>query len=162
MKKAFNFLLFLSFIFSSSNLLSQTNAYDVVRGSWEVSGSRDVKTFGDDGIEFKKLEAKCYLKSTWTFATDSTGYITVKKSSKCGDPAQMNFSYKLFESPGYGGPIYKMDIRFEDGTPEKLSLIPEKGNKEMKIGYHDPLRRNRAVNGTNEGVWIYFSTKKNK
>lgn len=162
MRKALYYLFFFSLIFSSTNLLSQANAYDVIRGSWEVSGSRDVKIFGEDGIQFNKLDAKCYLKSTWTFSTDSTGYISVRKSSKCGESVQTNFTYKLFETAGYGGPIYKMDILLEDATPEKLSLIPEKGNQEMKIGYHDPLRGSRAVNGTKEGVWIYFSTKKNK
>lgn len=161
MKKTLNYIFAFCLIFSSTNLFSQTNAYDVVKGTWEVTGSRDLKTFGKDGIEFNKLEAKCYLKSSWVFATDTSGFISTRKSA-CGEPVKFNFTYKLFESPGYGGLIYKMDIRFEDGSLEKLSLLPEKGNKEMKIGYHDPLKGSRAANGGNEGVWIYFDTKKNK
>ena len=136
---------------------AQRISFDMLKGSWDVTGSRDLKIFGDKKLEFNSVNSHCYLKSTWTFDSDSTGYITIKKSDKCPEAQTAKFTYQLFESPGYGGPMYKMDVRFDNGVSDKLSLVTEDGQKKLKIGYNQAIVPSMA---TDNRVWIYFSMKK--
>lgn len=144
-------------LFLSLHSSAQKITFDMLKGDWEVNGSRDLKIFSEHKLQFNSLDARCYLKSTWTFDSDSTGFITVKPSDKCATTPPAKFSYQLFESPGYGGPVYKMDVRFENGTTDKLALQTEDGVKKLKMGYNQALVESSA---TDNRVWIYFSFKK--
>ena len=150
-------LLYVFLLILSTPLFAQRITFDMLKGNWDVNGSRDLKIFGDRKLQFNSVNSHCYLKSTWTFDSDSTGYITIKKSDKCPEPQQSKFKFRLFESPGYGGPMYKMDVQFDNGTTDKLSLIPEDGQKKLKIGYNQAIVESTA---TDNRVWIYFSMKK--
>ena len=138
-------------------LQAQKITFDMLKGDWEVTGSRDLKIFGENKLQFNSVNSHCYLKSTWTFDSDSTGFITVKSSDKCPQPQTAPFKFQLFESPGYGGPMYKMDVHFSNGTSDKLALATEDGQKKLKIGYNQAIVESTA---TDNRVWIYFSMKK--
>lgn len=158
MKKPSNLCLCMAIVlFLCSNVHAQRISFEMLKGNWEVTGSRDLKIFSGNKLHFNSVNAHCYLKSTWTFDSDSTGFITVKSSDKCPAPQTAKFKFKLFESPGYGGPQYKMDVQFDNGTSDKLALQTDDGEKKLKIGYYQTLVESMA---TENRVWIYFSLKK--
>lgn len=157
MKKHFRCFLAVLMLFFTGHLHAQLINFEMLKGNWEVNGSRDLKIFGDKKLAFNSVNSHCYLKSTWTFDSDSTGFIAVKSSDKCPTPQTAKFKFKLFESPGYGGPMYKMEVQFDNGTSDKLSLVPEDDGKKLKIGYNQAIVESMA---TDNRVWIYFSMKK--
>lgn len=130
--------------------------FEILKGTWKAKDTRDFKIFGDKKLEFLSIDAHCYIKSEWTFDSDSTGYIVIKQSDKCAANT-LKFSYQLMESPGYGGPTYKMLARFENGTTETLALTSADGEKEMKLGYNQPFVHGRDVD---RSVWIFYALKK--
>jgi hypothetical protein len=143
------------FLFGSIN--AQTITFDMLKGNWVVNGSRDLKIFSANKLRFNNIDSHCYLRSVWTFDSDTTGSITIKSSDRCPDPQTSKFTYQLFECAGYGAPIYKMDVHFENGTVEKLALSAKGGQKKLEIGYNQAIVESMA---TDDRVWIYFSMKK--
>ena len=129
----------------------------MLKGSWDVKDSRDLKIFKENKLHFNGVDAHCYLKSSWTFDSDSTGYIVIKSTDKCPDTQPAKFKYQMLESPGYGVPNYYINVVFENGYKDKLSLISEDGDKKLKIGYNQALVESMA---TDNRVWIYFSLRK--
>lgn len=158
MKLTVKLLLLPAFLFLfTATSFAQKISFAMLKGTWEVKDSRDLRIFKENKLHFNSVDAHCYLKSSWTFDSDSTGYITIKKSDPCPEPQTAKFKFQLFESPGYGGPMYKMGVTFENGYTDKLSLITEDGEKKLKIGYNQALVESTA---TDNRVWIYFSLKK--
>jgi hypothetical protein len=138
------FLLFFLFAFFSKISFSQKAfgydipkkiGYELLRGSWVAKESRDLKTFKSDNLSFNGLNAECYLQSTWTFETDSTGIILVPKSKLCAQPTTFKFKYSLLESQTGFGPSYKLDVVFDNGLREFLYLGSWDGKSKLKMGY---------------------------
>ncbi len=138
------FLLFFLFAFISKSSFSQKAfGYDIpkkighelLRGSWVAKESRDLKIFKSSNLSFNGLPADCYLKSTWTFDTDSTGNILVPKSKLCQEPTTFKFKYYLLESQTGYGPSYKLDVSFDNGLRELLYLGSWDGKDKLKMGY---------------------------
>lgn len=143
--------------FLPCRLHAQQISFEMLKGNWDVTGSRDLKIFSNNKLQFNSVDAHCYLKSTWTFDSDSTGFIAVNSSEKCPAPQTAKFRFTLFETAGYGGPMYKMDVQFNNGSSYKLALQTDDGKKKLKIGYNQALVESMA---TDNRVWIYFSMKK--
>ena len=109
--------------------------YDLLKGSWVAKESRDLKIFKEDHLNFKCLDAACYLKSVWTFETDSTGNIVVPESKICPQSTTFKFKYSLLESQTGYGPSYKLDVTFDNGVRELLYLGGWDGKKKIVMGY---------------------------
>ena len=153
------FLLFFLFAFFSKSSFSQKAfgyeipkkiGYELLRGSWVAKESRDLKIFKSSNLSFNGLNAECYLKSTWTFETDSTGIIIVPKSKLCPEPKSFKFKYSLLESQTGFGPSYKLDASFENGHRELLYIGSWDGKNKLKMGYKQ----------TNIDVTIVYTFKK--
>lgn len=109
--------------------------YDLLKGSWVAKESRDLKIFKEDHLNFNGLDAACYLKSVWTFESDSTGNIVVPESKTCPQSTTFRFKYSLLESQTGFGPSYKLDVTFDNGTHELLYLGDWDGKSKIKMGY---------------------------
>lgn len=141
---------------SAQKYVTKTLTFETLKGTWEVKGSRDMKTFKDNKLSFRSIESHCYLKSSWTFDSDSTAFIVVEETDKCA-AATIKFKYKLLESPGYAGPTYKMMASFENGETEALSLMSKDGEKNMVLGYNQPFYYFKEISSY---VYMYYDFKK--
>lgn len=124
--------------------------YEILRGSWLAKDSRDLKIFKSDNLVFNSIDANCYLKSVWTFDTDTTGYIDIPSSKTCPEPRKLKFTYQLFESQTGFGPSYKMGVVFDNGFTDNLYVGDWDGKSKIKMGY----------NQTNIKVNIVYNFKK--
>jgi hypothetical protein len=140
----------------STTLPAQRMTSEMLKGDWEVKESRDIKIFGNYKLSFNKVDAHCYLKSIWTFETDSTGTIQVPVSKICPEAITLKFSYQLYEAPGYGGPMYKLGVTFDNGFKDML-YIGWDGKNKLRIAYNQVLAESSA---TDNRVSIGFSMKK--
>jgi hypothetical protein len=154
-KMLFVALLLLNTSFAQS-YITKPITFETLKGTWEAKGSRDMKIFKDNKLSFRSIESHCYLKSSWTFDSDSTAFIVVEGSDKCA-ATTIKFKYQLLESPGYGGPMYKMTARFENGDTETLSLMSKDGEKNMKLGYNQPFYYFDEISSY---VYMYYDFKK--
>ena len=143
MKKTFFLLLLMSFtitMYSYSQKafgysIPKKITYEILRGSWIAKDSRHLKIFKSDHLQFNSLDAACYLKSVWSFETDSTGNIAVPASKICPELRQMKFNYQLLESQTGYGPSYKLSVRFENGLSDDLYIGEWDGKNKIKMGY---------------------------
>lgn len=171
--------LILVLLFSLQHSFAQTAfGYDMtlkvsnetLNGSWELKECKDLKFYGSKenfrvyDLKWKDLPAACFLKSTWQFNLDSTGLITTKGNDSCKTSQLFKFRYKLIESPGPTGPLYKMDITFDDGKVEHMVPFDYDGKKEIFIAYkkdYSGIDKN-GYSWKEENVQVTFKFKKIK
>lgn len=138
---------------------AQRISFELLKGSWQTSKeSRDIKIFGNYKLSFNGYNARCYLKSLWNFDSDSTGTISIPASEFCNQAVTMPFKYQLLEAAGYGGPVYKLPVLFENGFSDVL-YIHWDGKEKLLIGYNQVLEGSMA---SDNRVSINYTLKKKK
>lgn len=155
-----NFLKLSFFFFLSSvalNVSAQKIDFELLKGEWLAdNSSRDVKIYEDDKLNFNGVDGHCFLKSQWVFLTDSTGVIYTPVSNWCPEKLTLPFTYKLLQSPGYGGPMYKLRVLFENNFQDDLPISWD-GKKTLKIWYNETIEKSSSDHNK---VTIGFSFKK--
>ena len=137
--------------FLPGRLPGEQISFEMLEGNGDVTGNRDLKIFCNNKLQFNPEDAHCYLKSIWTFDSDSVGFISLNSSEKSTAPPTARFRFTLFGTPGYSGPMYKMNVEFNNGSSHKLALQTDDGKKKLKIGYYQALVASMA---TDNRVWI--------
>lgn len=142
-----------------NNSKAQRLSYDILKGAWQADkSSRDVKIFESDKLNFNGIDGHCFLRSTWAFNTDTSGVINVPASDWCKEPLTLPFKYALQEAAGYGGPVYKLKIEFENGFKDLIYIGWDKSGK-LRIAYNEVIES--SMSDYNK-VTIGFTFKKTK
>ena len=136
---------------------AQRLSYEILRGEWQADKtSRDVKIFESDKLNFNGIDGHCFLRSVWAFQTDTSGVIHVPASDWCKEPLDLPFKYALQEAAGYGGPVYKLKIEFQNGFKDLIYIGRDKNGK-LRIAYNEVIES--SMSDYNK-VTIGFTFKK--
>lgn len=141
---------------SAQKWVTKKIEFQTLKGSWKAKGSGDIKTFDDKKLSFLGIDAHCYLKTVWSFDSDSTGTIQFEKSAICADTI-IHFAFQLMESPGYGGPLYKMIAHFGNNITETIKMSSPDGEKNLVVAYNQPFL---VAGSIDRSVWIDYTLKK--